>query len=87
MQAGVLPNPIKTIKHLWRIGRNKASIYAALALARKNIPGFDDYGGALQEQVATMYVRINEAQANFTLDRIKDVSGLHAWWLPVVERA
>eukprot|EP00882_Tetradesmus_deserticola_P018896 GHRQ01020305.1.p2 GENE.GHRQ01020305.1~~GHRQ01020305.1.p2 ORF type:complete len:182 (+),score=82.15 GHRQ01020305.1:2-547(+) len=49
-------------------------MYMALAAARKNIPGYDDLtGAALQDQVASMYVQINQAQATFELNGIKDL--------------
>ncbi|KAF6266672.1 hypothetical protein COO60DRAFT_1623453 [Scenedesmus sp. NREL 46B-D3] len=74
LQAGVLPHPVKTAKHVWHMGVNKVFMWIALAAARKNIPGYNDWGDAgLQQQFASMYTRINEAQASFTLDRIKDL--------------
>jgi hypothetical protein len=77
-QAGVLPHPIKTAKHVWQFLRNKYFIMVALAKARSNIPGFSALGDTeLQQQFASMYVRIQEAQASFAIDRIKDVSELH----------
>jgi hypothetical protein len=76
-QAGVLPHPIKTAKHVWRLLFNKFSVFVALGLARQNIPGHSSLGDTeLQHRFASMYVRINEAQASFAIDRIKDVSGL-----------
>jgi hypothetical protein len=77
LQAGVLPHPIKTAKHIWSIVQAKINMWSALAAARKNIPGFESLGDSmLLDQFADMYERINKAQASFTLSHIKDVSGL-----------
>eukprot|EP00883_Tetradesmus_obliquus_P001208 jgi/Sobl393_1/11288/SZX60685.1 len=79
LQAGVLPSPIKTARHIWSMGRHWLTKYLALAKAHQNIPGFGDngisdrLGGSLAQEVATMYVRINEAQATGNLDRIRDL--------------
>jgi hypothetical protein len=76
-QPGVLLNPIKTAKHIWHVLRNKYYISVALATARNSIPGYNELSDRLlQEKFASMYLRINEAQASFAVDRIKDVSGL-----------
>lgn len=72
LQPGVLLNPVKLYRLMVQKIKNRANIMIAYATANKNIPGHD--ASLLADTIAGLYCSINRAQADFQLDRIKDVS-------------
>lgn len=71
-QAGVLPHPTKTANFIMNQIRSRIQSEGAGLEARSKIPGYKKK--LLVQQVADMYKQINEAQANYQLEKVKDVS-------------
>ncbi|KAF8072924.1 mapkbp1 [Scenedesmus sp. PABB004] len=71
LRAGVLPWPLATARWLWAGVQNRMMLGAAVGAARRNIPGHDTM--PLGDVVAGLYVQVMSAQAQYELERARDV--------------
>lgn len=72
LQTSVLLNPLKLFKLWWQKTRSGAYTLIAQTNASRSIPGYDKL--LLRGYIADLYKKINEAQAKYQLEKIKDVS-------------
>lgn len=81
MQSGAFPHPKKTWAFVWAKVRNRLAGFMARRTASSNIAGFTKAG--LYEEVAAIYMRVQEAQAQMQPDLARDVSvvvcGARVW--------